>query len=129
VEICTIGFAQTTAEHFFGRLADARVEKLLDVRLNNSSQLAPTQQLLDEYGAMRDTYVVSGHRDWLATECPGEKLYARLPELRNNAASPLNPPTGLANARAFYRAFEAELPIERAPAQARVVRVGSAGAR
>ncbi|HKP91207.1 MAG TPA: DUF488 domain-containing protein [Thermoleophilaceae bacterium] len=40
MEICTIGFTQTTAEHFFSRLADARVERLLDVRLNNSSQLA-----------------------------------------------------------------------------------------
>jgi uncharacterized protein (DUF488 family) len=76
VEIYTIGFTQTTAEHFFKRLADAGVERLLDVRLNNSSQLAgfakakdlpyflrelvgatyehepllaPTQELLDEY--------------------------------------------------------------------------------
>jgi uncharacterized protein (DUF488 family) len=76
VEIYTIGFTQTTAERFFGRLADANVERLLDVRLNNSSQLAgfakakdlpyllrelvgasyehepllaPTQELLDEY--------------------------------------------------------------------------------
>jgi uncharacterized protein (DUF488 family) len=76
VEIYTIGFTQTTAEHFFERLADAGVERLLDVRLNNSSQLAgfakakdlpyflrelvgasyehepllaPTQELLDEY--------------------------------------------------------------------------------
>jgi uncharacterized protein (DUF488 family) len=40
VEIYTIGFTQTTAEHFFTRLADARVERLLDVRLNNTSQLA-----------------------------------------------------------------------------------------
>jgi uncharacterized protein (DUF488 family) len=40
VEIYTIGFTQTTAEHFFGRLADARIERLLDVRLNNTSQLA-----------------------------------------------------------------------------------------
>ena len=40
MEICTIGFTQTTAEHFFHRLADAGVERLLDVRLNNSSQLA-----------------------------------------------------------------------------------------
>lgn len=40
MEICTIGFTQTTAEHFFRRLADAGVERLLDVRLNNSSQLA-----------------------------------------------------------------------------------------
>jgi uncharacterized protein (DUF488 family) len=40
VEICTIGFTQTTAEHFFQRLSGAGVERLLDVRLNNSSQLA-----------------------------------------------------------------------------------------
>jgi uncharacterized protein (DUF488 family) len=76
VEIYTIGFTQTTAEHFFHRLADAKVARLLDVRLNNSSQLAgfakaqdlpyflgelvgaeyqhesriaPTQALLDDY--------------------------------------------------------------------------------
>jgi uncharacterized protein (DUF488 family) len=76
VEIYTIGFTQTTAEHFFGRLSSAGVKRLLDVRLNNSSQLAgfakaqdlpfflyelvgasyehdprlaPTQDLLDEY--------------------------------------------------------------------------------
>lgn len=76
MEIYTIGFTQTTAERFFERLAEARVERLLDVRLNNSSQLAgfakakdlpyflrelvgatyqhepllaPTQELLDEY--------------------------------------------------------------------------------
>jgi uncharacterized protein (DUF488 family) len=76
VEIYTIGFTQTTAEHFFGRLNAAGIRRLLDVRLNNSSQLAgfakakdlpyflrelvgatyehepllaPTQELLDEY--------------------------------------------------------------------------------
>jgi uncharacterized protein (DUF488 family) len=76
VEIFTIGFTQTTAERFFGRLRQARVRRLLDVRLNNSSQLAgfakakdlpyflrelvgaeylhepllaPTQELLDAY--------------------------------------------------------------------------------
>lgn len=76
MEIYTIGFTQTTAEHFFGRLKDAGVRRLLDVRLNNSSQLAgfakakdlpyflkelvgaeyehepllaPTQELLDTY--------------------------------------------------------------------------------
>ena len=40
MEIYTIGFTQTTAEHFFGRLANAEIARLLDVRLNNSSQLA-----------------------------------------------------------------------------------------
>ncbi len=76
MEIYTIGFTQTTAEHFFGRLKAAGVQRLLDIRLNNSSQLAgfakakdlpyflselvgatyehepllaPTQELLDEY--------------------------------------------------------------------------------
>ena len=76
MEIYSIGFTQTTAEHFFGRLKNAGVKRLLDVRLNNSSQLAgfakgrdlpyflreltgvryehepllaPTQELLDKY--------------------------------------------------------------------------------
>ena len=76
MEIYSIGFTQTTAEHFFGRLKSAGVERLLDVRLNNSSQLsgfakardlpyflrelvgaryehqpllAPTQELLDHF--------------------------------------------------------------------------------
>lgn len=40
MEIFTIGFTQTTAEHFFGRLKSHRIERLLDVRLNNKSQLA-----------------------------------------------------------------------------------------
>jgi uncharacterized protein (DUF488 family) len=40
VEIFTIGFTRTTAEHFFDRLKSHRVERLLDVRLNNKSQLA-----------------------------------------------------------------------------------------
>jgi uncharacterized protein (DUF488 family) len=86
VEIYTIGFTQTTAERFFDRLADAHVERLLDVRLNNSSQLAgfakakdlpfflrrlvgadyrhepllaPTQEILDAYKKRKggwDTY-------------------------------------------------------------------------
>jgi uncharacterized protein (DUF488 family) len=87
VEIYTIGFTQTTAEHFFARLAAAKVERLLDVRLNNSSQLAgfakaqdlpyflrelvgatyahepllaPTKYLLDEYKKRKG--------DWLSYE-------------------------------------------------------------
>lgn len=76
MEIYSIGFTQTTAERFFERLSDAGVARLLDVRLNNTSQLAgfakakdlpyflheligatyehqpllaPTQDLLDDY--------------------------------------------------------------------------------
>lgn len=40
MEIFTIGFTRTTAEGFFGRLKRSRIERLLDVRLNNRSQLA-----------------------------------------------------------------------------------------
>lgn len=40
MEIYTIGFTQTTAQDFFGRLKNAGIQRLLDVRLNNSSQLA-----------------------------------------------------------------------------------------
>lgn len=40
MEIYTIGFTQTTAEHFFGRLKSAGVRRLVDVRLKNDSQLA-----------------------------------------------------------------------------------------
>lgn len=40
VELFTIGFAGTTAEHFFKLLQDADVKRVIDVRLNNTSQLA-----------------------------------------------------------------------------------------
>jgi uncharacterized protein (DUF488 family) len=76
MKLFTIGFTKTTAEDFFTRLSRANVRKLLDVRLNNVSQLAgfakkedlryfaksichidyehlpalaPTQDILDEY--------------------------------------------------------------------------------
>lgn len=40
MEIFTIGFTKTTAKDFFGRLKENDIERLLDVRLNNRSQLA-----------------------------------------------------------------------------------------
>jgi len=76
MNIFTIGFTKRTAADFFGTLRQAGVQRLLDVRLNNSSQLAgftkagdlpfflkeicaaeylhepllaPTQELLDAY--------------------------------------------------------------------------------
>jgi len=95
VEIYSIGFTQTTAERFFKRLADAGVTRLLDVRLNNTSQLAgfakakdlpyflqeligatyehepllaPTQGLLDEYKKRKG--------DWSAYEAQFLELMA-----------------------------------------------------
>lgn len=76
MKIYTIGFTRTTAESFFTRLGSAGVKKVIDVRLNNVSQLAgfakkddlryflkeicgigyehrrelaPTKEMLDEY--------------------------------------------------------------------------------
>jgi uncharacterized protein (DUF488 family) len=40
MEIYSIGFTQKTAECFFTRIKDAGIGRLLDVRLNNVSQLA-----------------------------------------------------------------------------------------
>lgn len=40
MEIFTIGFTRTSAEGFFDRLKSRDIERLLDVRLNNRSQLA-----------------------------------------------------------------------------------------
>jgi len=39
-KVSTIGFTKTTAEGFFGRLLNASVKKVVDVRLHNTSQLA-----------------------------------------------------------------------------------------
>jgi uncharacterized protein (DUF488 family) len=40
MEIYSIGFTQKPAAQFFGALKDAGIRRLLDVRLNNTSQLA-----------------------------------------------------------------------------------------
>jgi uncharacterized protein (DUF488 family) len=40
MEIYSIGFTQKSASQFFGTLKSNGIERLLDVRLNNTSQLA-----------------------------------------------------------------------------------------
>lgn len=40
MKIFTIGFTKTSAEAFFGRIKAAGVRRVIDVRLNNSSQLS-----------------------------------------------------------------------------------------
>jgi uncharacterized protein (DUF488 family) len=40
MKIYTIGFTQKTAEQFFNLIKENRIEVVVDVRLNNSSQLA-----------------------------------------------------------------------------------------
>ena len=40
MEVYTIGFAKKKARQFFGALKNAGIKRLIDVRLNNTSQLA-----------------------------------------------------------------------------------------
>jgi uncharacterized protein (DUF488 family) len=40
MKLCTIGFTSKSAEEFFARLRKAGVKRLVDVRLNNTGQLA-----------------------------------------------------------------------------------------
>ncbi|MBC7267299.1 MAG: N-acetylmuramoyl-L-alanine amidase [Streptomyces sp.] len=37
-------------------------------------------------GVTKDVHTISGHRDWLATECPGQTMYDLLGEVRTAAA-------------------------------------------
>jgi uncharacterized protein (DUF488 family) len=81
MKIFTIGFTKKSAEIFFSLLGKANVKKMIDIRLNNSSQfagftkkedlryftnaicgidyfhilqLAPTQDILDDYKSKGD---------------------------------------------------------------------------
>ena len=85
MEIYTIGFTKKTAQQFFEALKGASIEQLIDVRLNNISQLAgfskrddleyflreicnvdyihepmlaPTQEMLDQYKKSNEVPVV-----------------------------------------------------------------------
>ena len=85
MKLFTIGFTKTSAEGFFSRLLEAKVKKLVDVRLNNVSQLAgfakkndlryfakticgigyehrpelaPTQDILDDYKKSKGAWSV-----------------------------------------------------------------------
>ena len=85
MEVFTIGFTQTTAADFFGKLRRYGIRRLVDVRLNNVSQLAafakrddlsfflkelcgaeylheirlaPTQEMLDAYKKQKGSWDV-----------------------------------------------------------------------
>lgn len=96
MKLFTIGFTKTSAESFFARISGAKVKKLIDVRLNNVSQLAgfakrddlrfftksichidyehfsqlaPTQTILDEYKKSKGSWSIYANkfRDLMAT--------------------------------------------------------------
>lgn len=89
IKIYTIGFTKKNAEQFFSKLCSAGIKRLVDIRLNNSSQLAgfakkndlqyflnkicdieyvylpqlaPTKEILDEYRKMKNSWPVYEQR-------------------------------------------------------------------
>ncbi|MCP4304897.1 MAG: DUF488 domain-containing protein [bacterium] len=47
VNVATIGFTKSNAQHFFERLAKSGVKRVVDVRLHNTSQLAGFAKAVD----------------------------------------------------------------------------------
>lgn len=47
MKLYTIGFTKSTAAHFFGRLIEAGVRRVIDVRLHNTSQLSGFAKMPD----------------------------------------------------------------------------------
>lgn len=107
MEIYTIGFTKKSAAEFFGILRDAGVKRVLDVRLNNSSQLAgfskrddlayflkelcsaeyvhepllaPTQELLNAYKKQKGSWAdyESGFRELMADRRIEERMNPEL---------------------------------------------------
>lgn len=54
--------------------------------------LARTDYVNPITAATKNVDVISGHRDWDSTECPGTAFYKQLPSVRTNVAALLAPP-------------------------------------
>ena len=111
IRVFTIGFTKKTAEEFFTYLLKAGVKRVIDIRLNNVSQLAgfakradlryflqviggidyhhrpdlaPTQQILDAFKKGKGSWSVY-ERDFLALLSAREVEKAITPELLHEA--------------------------------------------
>ena len=64
IDLYTIGFTQKKAREFFGKLQSAGVKRVLDVRLNNVSQLSGFAKRSDASAASTIAMRMSC-RDWI----------------------------------------------------------------
>ena len=112
--IYTIGFTRTTAEHFFQRLRDAGVGLLLDIRLNNRSQLAGfakypdiqwfvkelcgAEYIHDDFFAPTEEILKAYQRhniDWAQYEIRFDNLMAQHPGLHSKALRAIHGPAAV----------------------------------
>ena len=78
--------------------ADAAVQSLVDHLAWESQDDGIDPQATQTYvnpvsGASITTPNIAGHRDYVATQCPGDTLDAMLPEIRQRVASAVTPPS------------------------------------
>ncbi len=66
-------------------LGDLSLRHGIDPRVTDHTFVNPAN------GATKVVPTVSGHRDWVATECPGAALYADLPDIRTDVAAISHP--------------------------------------
>ena len=71
VNVYTIGFTQTTAEGFFNRLIKAKIQRVIDVRLNNTSQLSGFAKVKDLTFFLRQLAEIDYLHEPLACAEPG----------------------------------------------------------
>jgi len=74
MDVFTIGFTRSSAERFFGRLKEARVQRVLDIRLHNDSQLAGFAKASDLPYFLRELAGASYEHD--VRLAPDEELLA-----------------------------------------------------
>jgi hypothetical protein len=82
----------TTNRRTGGTPKAAAVSALEDVlaELGNRHNLDPVALVTyvnPVNGDSRLVETISGHRDWMATECPGDQLFGQLPTIRSNVAT------------------------------------------
>jgi uncharacterized protein (DUF488 family) len=75
--VSTIGFTKTTAEHFFERLLNSGVKKVVDVRLHNTSQLAGFAKANDLAYFLRKLGIEYEHQPLLAPTDEMLKAYKK----------------------------------------------------
>ena len=82
----------TTHRRTGGEPKAAAVAALEDVlaELGTRHSMDPTAEVSyvnPVNGDQKLVQTISGHRDWMATECPGENLFGQLPTIRSNVAA------------------------------------------